>query len=133
MAAAVSQGVMATTLDVDLWIDLPSRQYMRVQNLARRLGATVAADTVVYLEDGTPVNFVYEVTGLDSFSNEQRHVRRARIHGHHIPVLRLERIRKSKQAVGREKDKLHILLIDEFLRCQRKIRRRRKKGRSASS
>ena len=76
MAAAVAQGVMANTLDVDLWIDLPSRQYMRVLNLARRLGATIAANTVVYLEDGTPVNFVYEVTGLGSYSCERKHTRR---------------------------------------------------------
>lgn len=122
MAAAAAQGVMANTLDVDVWIDLPSRQYMRVLNLARRLGATVAANTVVYLPDGTPVNFVYEVTGLGTFSRERRHMRHARIHGHDVPVLRLERIRRSKAAVGRDKDKLHILLIDEFLRCRRAAR-----------
>jgi hypothetical protein len=126
MAAAVAQGVMANTLDVDLWIDLPSRQYMRVLNLARRLGATIAANTVVYLEDGTPVNLVYAVTGLGSFSSERRHARRARIHGHVVPMLRLERIRRSKQAVGRDKDKLHILLIDEFLRCRREAQRQRR-------
>jgi hypothetical protein len=43
---------------------------MQVQNLARRLGATPAAKTVVYLRDGTPVNFVYEVTGLGAFAQE---------------------------------------------------------------
>jgi hypothetical protein len=67
MSAAIVQGVMETTLDVDIWINLPPRQYMRVQKLARRIGAVVAADTVVYLEDGTPVNFVFEVDGLRSF------------------------------------------------------------------
>ena len=86
----------------------------------------LAANTVVYLEDGTLVNFVYEVTGLGSFSRERQHARRARIHGHDVPVLRLERIRQSKQAVGRDKDKLHILLIDEFLRCRREAQRQRR-------
>lgn len=133
MAAAIAQGVMATTLDVDVWIDLPTRQYMRVINVARRIGATVAANTVVYLEDGTPVNFVYEVTGLGPFASERRHARRARIHGYVVPVLRLERIRRSKQAVGRDKDKLHILLIDEFLRCRRAVRCRRRPGPRAVS
>lgn len=131
MAAAVAQGVMANTLDVDLWIDLPVRQYMRVLNLARRLGATVAANTVVYLGDGTPVNFVYEVTGLSSFAREARQVTHALIHGHNVPVLRLQRILKSKAAVGRDKDKLHILHIRDFLRCQRALARRgRSKGRT---
>lgn len=124
MAAAVAQGVLANTLDVDVWIDLPSRHYMRVLNVARRLGATIAANTVVYLEDGTPVNFVYHVTGLGPFPRERRHFTTARIHGHAVPVLRLERIVKSKEAVGRDKDKLHVILIRDFLRCRRCIRRR---------
>lgn len=124
MAAAIAQGVMGNTLDVDLWIDLPSRQYMRVLNIAHQLGATVAANTVVYLQDGTPVNFVYEVTGLGTFTRERRTVTRARIHGHSVPVLRLERILKNKAAVGRDKDKLHILHIRDFLRCRRAAARR---------
>jgi hypothetical protein len=125
MAAAIAQGVMANTLDVDVWIDLPSRQYMRVLNLARRLGATIAANTVVYLQDGTPVNFVYEVGGLGRFARERRHLVHARIHGRDLPVLRLERILKSKETILRDKDKLHILLIRDFLRCRREARRHR--------
>ena len=49
MSAAIVQGVMETTLDVDLWIDLPSRRYMELQNVARQLDAIPAANTVVYL------------------------------------------------------------------------------------
>lgn len=125
MAAAIAQGVMANTLDVDVWIDLRPRQYMQVLNLARRLGATIAANTVIYLEDGTPVNFIYEVGGLGAFARERRHLVRARIHGHDVPVLRLERILKSKQTILRDKDKLHILLIRDFLRCRREARSQR--------
>lgn len=122
MAAAISQGVMANTLDVDIWIDLPPRQYMRIQNLARGAGGTVAANTVVFLEDGTPVNFIYEVTGLSSFSRERPHFTRARIHDRDVPVLDLERILKSKRAIQRDKDKLHISLINEFLSCRASAR-----------
>lgn len=124
MSAAIAQGVMANTLDVDLWIDLPSREYIRLLNLSRRLGATIAANTVVYLEDGTPVNFVYEVTGLGSFSREWKYVARAQIYDHMVPVLRLERIVKSKEAVGRDKDKLHILHIRDFLRCKSSLKKK---------
>src|SRR5262245_10516570 len=77
--------------------------------------------TVVYLEDGTPVNFVYEVTGLGSFARKRRQVTDARIHGHELPVLRLERILKSKTAIGRDKDKLHVVLIRDILRCRRAV------------
>ena len=40
MSGAILQGVPATTLDTDLWIDLPSRQYIRVL-LRRNLGAAM--------------------------------------------------------------------------------------------
>lgn len=119
MSAALAQGVMGTTFDVDLWVDLPSRQYMRVQNLARLQGATVAANTVVYLEDGTPVNFVFEVTGLGPFSREYKYARQLRFRDVRLPVLALKRIVKSKAAIRRDKDLLHLKLISDFLRCQR--------------
>jgi hypothetical protein len=124
MSAAIAQGVMTTTLDVDLWINLPVRQYMRVLNLARRLGATVGANTVVYLEDGTPVNFVYEVTGLGEFAIETKRILKVVIAGHPTPVLPLNKIIQSKRAIGRDKDKLHISQIREFLRCQRGLKRK---------
>jgi hypothetical protein len=120
MSAAIAQGVAATTLDIDLWINLRPRDYMRILNIARAVGATVAANTVVYLRDGKPVNFVYEVTGLGSFLKELKYAKNFEIYGHGIPVLNLNRIMKSKGEVGRDKDKLHILLIKEFLRVQRK-------------
>jgi hypothetical protein len=125
MWAAGAQGVIVTTLDVDIWIDLPPRQYMRVLKIAQQIGATIGANTVVYLEDGTPVNFVYEVTGLRSFSSEVRRRRHVQIDGHDVPVLRLESIVKSKQAIGRDKDKLHIVQIRDFLRCRRAMKRGR--------
>jgi hypothetical protein len=67
MSAAVLQGVPGSTLDIDYWIDLPARHYMQTINLCRRLGAKPLANTVVELEDGTLVNFVYSVTGLGVF------------------------------------------------------------------
>jgi hypothetical protein len=125
MSAAIAQGVMANTLDVGLWIDLAARQYMRVLNIARRLGASVAANTVVYLENGTPVNFVYEVTGLGNFRSETKEVPRVPIAGHATPILPLEKIVQSKEAIGRHKDKLHIKQITEFLRCRGAVKIKR--------
>lgn len=79
----------------------------------------MASNTVIYLEDGTPVNFVYEVTGLGNFARERKHVIEVELYGHRLPVLKLERIQRSKSAIGRDKDKLHIRLIEDFLRCKR--------------
>lgn len=72
MSGAILQGVPATTLDTDLWIDLPARGYMRLLNLAIGLGAIIRANTVVELSDGSLVNFLYEVHGLRSFLTEYR-------------------------------------------------------------
>jgi hypothetical protein len=122
MSAAIAQGVMGSTLDIDLWVDLPARQYMRIQNAAVQTGAVIGANTVVYLADGVPVNFVYEVTGLGSFKAEWKYALPASLHGRMVPVLSLARIQKSKRAIRRDKDLLHLKLIADFLKCRRGLR-----------
>jgi len=81
MSGAILQGVPATTLDTDIWIDLPSRQYIRILNLCRELGAEIRANTVVDLSDGSTVNFRYEVNGLHSFSSENRKAKTGSVAG----------------------------------------------------
>jgi hypothetical protein len=125
MSAAILQGVPATTLDTDLWIDLPPRQYIRVLNLCLRLGATVRANTVVDLIDGSTVNFLYEVHGLRSFAREYKEAKRLRWLGARVAVLPLERICASKRFVGRPKDLAHLPLLEQTIRL---LRRRRRPG-----
>lgn len=55
MAGAILQGVPATTLDTDLWVDLPPRQYMWLVNFSLRFGARHVSSTVIELQDGTLV------------------------------------------------------------------------------
>ena len=119
MSAANLQGVLESTIDVDIWIGLPSRQYMNVINLCRKLGASIRSQNKVYLNDDTPVDFIYEVTGLPVFEREYPRATWIPFHGLTIPVLPLDRICKSKQAAGRDKDKLHVLLIRQVMRLQR--------------
>lgn len=126
MSAANLQGVLEGTIDVDIWIGLPSRQYMRVINICRKLGATLRSPNKVYLSDDTPVDFIYEISGLPSFGREYPRAKQIAFHGITIPVLPLERICKSKEAAGRDKDKLHILLIRQALRVKRATIRSRK-------
>src|SRR5947209_8262072 len=49
MSAAVLQGVPIVTHDVDLWIDLPPRDYMKPINIALRDAAKMVRNTVVEL------------------------------------------------------------------------------------
>ena len=119
MTAAILQGVPVTTLDTDLWIDLPSRQYIRVLNICRKLGATILANTVVSLSDDTLVNFVYAVHGLTSFKQEYKSAREIDWLGMRVRILPLERIYKSKKFVGRPKDLAHLPLLEEALRLKK--------------
>ena len=103
MSAAVLQGVPVVTHDVDLWIDLPARQYMRAVNIAVRESATMVRNTVIELSDGMLVNFIYAVTGLGSFATELKKAQKMKFHGCEIPVMPLESIRRSKAALMRDK------------------------------
>jgi hypothetical protein len=121
MSGAILQGVPATTLDTHLWIDLPSRQYIRILNLCVALGATVRANTVVELSDGSLVNFLYEVHGLRTFRIEYREARKLHWLGLEVRVLPLERIHASKRFVGRPKDIAHLPLIEQTMRLREEV------------
>jgi hypothetical protein len=122
MSAAILQGVPATTLDTDIWIDLPPRQYIRILNLCRGLGAAIRANTVVDLSDGSTVNFLYEVHGLRSFAREFRHANKIRWLDTEVAVLPLERIYASKKFVGRPKDLAHLPLLEQAMKLRRCLR-----------
>jgi len=129
MSGAILQGVPATTLDTDIWIDLPSREYIRVLNLSRRLGAEIRANTVVDLSDGSTINFVYEVHGLRSFRYEYQRARRLKWLDTEVAVLPLDRIYASKKFVGRPKDLAHLPLLQQTIRLQRRLGRNHRRDR----
>ena len=123
MSAAILQGVPATTLDTDFWIDLPPRQYIRILRLCQRLGATILAKTVVDLSDGSAVNFLYRVDGLRSFDYEFKRARRLHWLGARVAVLPLARIYRSKKFVGRPKDLAHLPLLEQAIALGRRVGR----------
>jgi hypothetical protein len=115
MSAAILQGVPATTTDTDFWVDLPERAYVRLMNLVVKQGGTPMAPTMYALADGSLVNFIFSLTGLKEFDQEFVHARRLSWNGMKVRVLPLERIYKSKQAAGREKDIAHLPLIKRVI------------------
>ena len=88
---------------------------MKAVNVALRNGAQAVRSTVVELTDGTLVNFVYEVTGLPAFARVIGRARKVVWNGIEVAVLPLELIKKSKAAIRRPKDLLHIELIEQRL------------------
>ncbi len=122
MSAAILQGVPATTLDTDLWIDLPERKYSRVLALVEKLGGTILARTVAALRDDSLVNFLYRIDGIGSFEEEFGRARKVSLGGHQVRILPLEKIIASKMHVRRPKDVAHLPLLQQVSSLQRKKR-----------
>jgi len=120
MTAAVYQGVMINTMDTDIWMDLPARQYMRLWNIIRSQGGSALSPTLYVLEDGKVVNFLFSVTGLKSFAAEYRHALSVKMEKLNVKVLPLARILKSKKAIMRDKDIAHIPHIERVLKLLKK-------------
>jgi len=115
MTAAILQGVSVTTFDTDNRNDLPERQYIRLTNLLVKQNATAMAPTLYVLEDGKLINFLFSVNGLRSFAAEYKNAGTALLAGEKVKVLPLERILKSKKTILRDKDKVHIPLIEKVI------------------
>jgi hypothetical protein len=121
MSAAILQGAPGSTLDYDIWINLPPRQYIRVINVAHKLGAESFSNQAVAL-NGLSVDFVYEPHGLKSFRTELRNAVWLDWQGVRIPVLPLERIIAAKEFIGRDKDLAQLPVLCAVLR---NLKRRR--------
>jgi hypothetical protein len=119
MSAAVLQGVPATTLDTDLWMDVPERDYVKILGICTKLGAVILAQTVVALPDDSLVNFLYRVDGLGSFATEYKKARQVSWFGMEVPVLPLKSIIKSKRFIKRPKDIAHLPLLNLTLKLQK--------------
>ena len=120
MTAAVMQGAMTNTMDVDLWVDLPTRQYIRLWNLIRAQGGSAMSQTLYVLEDGKVVNFLFSVTGLQTFATEYKRSVPGRLADESVRLLPLERILKSKKTVLRDKDLPHIRIIEQVIRGRKR-------------
>ena len=120
MMAVTLQGVIMTTIDTDIWVDLPERQYIRLMNLCVKQGATALAPTLYVLSDGSLINFLFRVDGVGSFDVEYKNAVSAKIEGEKVKLLPLEKILKSKKAIRRDKDEAHIFAIERFLKARKK-------------
>jgi hypothetical protein len=121
MTAAVYQGVMLNTMDTDIWVDLPTRQYIRLWKIIRSQGGSALSQTLYVLADGKVVNFLFAVTGLKGFAAEYRSALTVKMEGIPVKVLPLLRILKSKKTVLRDKDIAHIPHIEKVLKAQKKL------------
>jgi len=121
MSAAIIQGVPATTIDTDFWVDLPERRYVQLMKLVKDLGGEVLAPTMYALRDGSLVNFIFKMTGLKSFDREYADSRELSWNGIKVHVLGLERIYASKKASARDKDIAHLPLLQRVINASKRM------------
>jgi hypothetical protein len=122
MTAAILQGAPCVTLDADLWVDVSERQYMRLINIAVGLGATLVRQTVVELTDNSLVNFCYRLSGVASFDTEYRRAKVLPWEGSRVRVLPLDRVIRSKEAAGRDKDLAMLPVLRDVAAGRKQLR-----------
>ena len=115
MTSAVLQGAPFATVDTDIWIDLPVRQYVRILTIAQKLGAQILSRTVIALRDDNRIDFLYRVDGLASFRTEWRRAISMTWAGQNVRVLPLARLIKSKEAAARPKDLAALPTLRAYL------------------
>ena len=119
MTAAVLQGAPIGTVDTDIWIDLPIRQYVRILAIAQRLGAQILSGCVIGLRDDNRVDFIYRIDGLRAFSTEWKRAITLEWAGEKVKVLPLDRLIRSKEAAGRLKDLAQLPVLRDYLASTR--------------
>lgn len=115
MTAAVLQGAPFATVNTDIWIDLPARQYVRVLAIAQRLGARILSGNVIGLRDDHRIDFIYQIAGLASFATEEKRAVKLEWAGVELKVLPLARVIRSKEAAGRPKDLAQLPVLRDYL------------------
>lgn len=118
LAAAALQGAPVVTQDIDLWFaDLEDPG---IQRALKKVKASYIPpiDLRPPMFAGKAVNLfdiVVHMHGLGEFADEKKHVIKVPLGRFKIPVLKLERIIASKQATGREKDRLALKVLSDAL------------------
>ena len=115
MSAAVLHGAPMATVDTDVWIDLPVRQYVRVLAIAQRIGASILSCSILGLRDDQRVDFIYRIDGLASFNTEWKRAPILQWAGHEVRVLPLARVIRSKEISNRPKDLATLPVLRDYL------------------
>ena len=123
MTSAILQGVPCATVDTDIWVDLPGRQYVRILAIAQRLGARILSGSVIGLRDDHRINFVYRIDGLLSFGTEWKQAIRLEWAGVDVKVLPVDRLIRSKEISNRPKDLIHLSVLRDCLKGMKLLRR----------
>jgi len=128
LSAAALQGAAVVTQDVDLWFrDLDDP---RIRKALKKVGATCLQS----MGDNPPVfvgkavelfDIVLNMHGLEDFQEEKRGAVKISLGSFKVPVLPLDRIIKSKRALGRPKDLLYLQVLADTRKAIQGLKKKR--------
>lgn len=122
-AAAALQGAPIVTQDIDLWFKDLGDPGIKAA-LARTGGAfvpTVGLHPPTFAGEAVELfDIVLTMHGLGSFAEEKKNSLQVDLGGLSVRILALERIIKSKETVGRPKDRLTLPALKDALAAIRK-------------
>lgn len=118
LSAAALQGAPVVTQDVDLWFK--NLKDPGIKKALDKVGGSYIPPIQMNppMFEGDAVNLfdiVMHMHGLNDFIDEQKNVIKVPLGRVKIAVLKLERIIKSKQATGRDKDKIVLPVLSDAL------------------
>lgn len=122
LAAAALQGAIVVTQDIDLWFrDLADPGLHQALRSVRGAYVPPSGSQPPLLVGGAVKLFdvVTHMHGLDGFEAECANTIKIPIGRLKIPVLRLDRIIRSKEAIGRPKDLLVLPVLRDVLKVIR--------------
>jgi len=122
LAAAALQGAIVVTQDIDLWFrDLADPGLHQALRSVRGGYVPPTGSQPPMLVGGAVKLFdvVTHMHGLDGFEAERANTIKIPIGRLKVPVLRLDRIIRSKEAIGRPKDLLVLPVLRDVLKVIR--------------
>jgi len=118
LSAAALQGAPVVTQDIDLWFkDLSDPGIKKaLKKVGGALVPSIGLNPPMFAGKSVQL-FDIEISmhGLDSFETETTHTIELFLGNFSVKVLKLARIIKSKEAIGREKDRLALPVLRDAL------------------
>lgn len=130
LSAAALQGAPVVTQDIDIWfkdIDDPG-----IKKAVKKTGGVFVPSIgenppMLAGESVKLFDIVLTMHGLNSFSDEVKNTIKVPIINFHVKVLKLERIIKSKETIGRQKDLLVLPVLKDVLKTIQIVKKKKKK------
>lgn len=131
LSAAALQGAPVVTQDIDLWFkDLSDPG---IKKALKKVGGafvpSIGLNPPMFAGNNVQLfDIVTSMDGLDSFETETTHTIELFLGNFSVKVLKLARIIKSKEATGREKDRLVLPVLRDSLATIEALKKNNKRN-----